>query len=115
MGDYSCMDDDVDCYNADRVCIGRNVIVSRGASLCTATHDYTDPLFPVITGRIVVQDCAWVAARAFVFPGLTIGRGAVVGACSVVTKDVPDDAIVAGNPAQVIARREQDRDQSQGV
>ncbi|MBN2393601.1 MAG: putative colanic acid biosynthesis acetyltransferase [Anaerolineae bacterium] len=108
MGDFSCLDDDVDCYNAGRVCIGKNVIVSRGASLCTATHDHTDPAFPSVTHPITIGDNAWIAARAFVFPGITIGARAVVGACAVVTHDVPPDAIVAGNPAKSIAYREID-------
>ncbi|MEJ5310876.1 MAG: DapH/DapD/GlmU-related protein [Anaerolineae bacterium] len=106
MGDFSCMDDDVDCYNADRVSIGKNAIVSRGACLCTATHDYTDPAFPSVTHPITIGDNAWIAARAFVFPGITVGAGAVVGACAVVTHDVPPGAIVAGNPAKPIANRE---------
>jgi len=106
MSDFSCMDDDVDCYNADRVCLGKNVIISRGVSLCTATHDYQVPEFPVITKPITIHDNVWVAARAFVFPGITIEEGAVVGACAVVNKYVPKDAIVAGNPAKIIAFRE---------
>jgi putative colanic acid biosynthesis acetyltransferase WcaF len=108
MGDFSCMDDDVDCYNADRISIGKNVIVSRGASLCTATHDYTDPAFPSVTHPITIGDNAWIAARAFVFPGVSIGARAVVGACAVVTHDVPPGAIVAGNPAKPIAFRKAD-------
>ncbi len=106
MDDFSCMDDDVDCYNAARVSIGKNAIVSRGASLCTATHDYTDPAFPSVTHPITIGDNAWIAARAFIFPGVTVGAAAVVGACSVVTRDVPPGAIVAGNPAKPIASRE---------
>jgi len=109
MGDCSCIDDGVDCYNAALVRIGNNVIVSRGACLCTATHDHTDPEFAVVTRPITVHDNAWIAARAFVFPGVTIGESAVVGACSVVTGDVPEGAIVGGNPAKVIRFRDDGR------
>ena len=105
MDDGSCVDDDVDCYNADTVRIGKHAIVSRGATLCTATHDYEDPTFPVVTGPITIEASAWVAARAFIFPGVTIGEGAVVGACAVVTRDVSAGAIVAGNPAKIIRYR----------
>jgi putative colanic acid biosynthesis acetyltransferase WcaF len=107
MNDHSCMDDDVDCYNAAPVRIGRGAVVSRGAVLCTATHDHSDKLFPVITRPIVIEESAWVAARAFVSPGVTIGKSAVIGACSVVTRDVAQNAIVAGNPAKVIRCRTQ--------
>jgi putative colanic acid biosynthesis acetyltransferase WcaF len=106
MGDFSCIDDGVDCYNADAVRIGQNVIISRGACLCAATHDYSAPEFPVITGPITIEDNAWVAARAFILPNITVGKSAVVGACSVVTRDVPEGGIVAGNPARIISFRD---------
>jgi putative colanic acid biosynthesis acetyltransferase WcaF len=54
---------------------------------------------------IIIKDQSWVAARAFVGPGVTIGEGAVVGACAVVTKDVEPWTVVAGNPAKFIKNR----------
>jgi putative colanic acid biosynthesis acetyltransferase WcaF len=55
---------------------------------------------------IVIGPQAWVAARAFISPGVTVGEGAVVGACAVVTKDVEPWTVVAGNPAKFIKKRE---------
>ncbi|MEU2429707.1 acyltransferase [Streptomyces sp. NPDC007861] len=55
---------------------------------------------------IVVEDDVFIGARVTILPGVTIGRGAAVGACSVVTKDVPPEAVVAGNPARKIRERE---------
>ncbi|WP_417009039.1 putative colanic acid biosynthesis acetyltransferase [Bacteroides congonensis] len=106
MGRYSCLASNVDCYNVAPIILGDNVTVSQGAFLCTASHDVTDPLHPLITAPIVIEDAAWVAADAFVSMGVTIGEGAVVGARACVFKDVERWAIVGGNPAKFIKKRE---------
>lgn len=106
MGRYSCLASNVDCYNVASVILGDNVTVSQGAFLCTASHDVTEPLHPLITAPIVIEDAAWVAADAFVSMGVTIGEGAVVGARACVFKDVERWAIVGGNPAKFIKKRE---------
>lgn len=106
MGSYACLASDVDCYNVAPVTIGANSTVSQGAYLCTASHDITDPLNPLVTKPIVIEDQAWVAAGAFVGMGVTIGQGAVVGARAAVFKDVEPWTVVGGNPAKFIKRRE---------
>lgn len=106
MGDYSCLSEHVDCYSVDQITIGSQVVVSQGAFLCCASHDISSPTMELICKPIVIESQAWVAARAFVGPGVTVGEGAVVSACAVVTRDVEPWTVVAGNPAQVIKRRE---------
>ena len=105
MGAYACLASDVDCYNVAPVTIGANSTVSQGAYLCTASHDITDPLNPLVTKPIVIEDQAWVAAGAFVGMGVTIGQGAVVGARAAVFKDVEPWTVVGGNPAKFIKKR----------
>lgn len=56
-------------------------------------------------GKIIIGDDVWIGTDAFIMPGVTIGKGAIVGACAVVTKDVPPYAIVTGNPASIIKYR----------
>ena len=63
MDAYSCLASDVDCYNVDVIHIGANTTVSQGAFLCTASHDVTNSLNPLITAPILVEDQAWVAAN----------------------------------------------------
>jgi putative colanic acid biosynthesis acetyltransferase WcaF len=85
----------------DHSWIGDNAVVSQGCYLCGGTHDYRDPLFTISSQPIVVEDEAWVAAQVFIAPGVTIGRGAVVGARSLVLSDVPPGMVAAGHPARV--------------
>lgn len=105
MDAYSCLASNVDCYNVDLIIIGANTTVSQGTYLCTASHDITNPLNPLITAPIVIEDQAWIAAGAFVGMGVTIGQGAVVGARAAVFKDVEPWTVVGGNPAKFIKNR----------
>lgn len=84
---------------------GSDVSIGPEASILTLGHDPQSPTFADRGGDVVIGDRAWIAYRAIILPGVTIGEGAVVGAGSVVTKDVPPYTIVAGNPAKVIKKR----------
>lgn len=106
IGDHSALAEEVDCYCVDRVVIGSHVTVSQYSFLCTASHDYEDPHMALITAPITIGDGAWVAADAFIGPGVNIGEGAVVAARASVFRDVPPWTVVAGNPARVIKQRQ---------
>ncbi|HXM94765.1 MAG TPA: putative colanic acid biosynthesis acetyltransferase [Candidatus Dormibacteraeota bacterium] len=108
MGEFSVIGDTVEIYNLAPIRIGANSVVSQRSYLCTATHDYTKSNFPIYSLPITIGTSAWIAAAAFVAPGITVGEGAVVGACSVVTKDVPPWTVCAGNPCGVIKPRSLD-------
>ena len=105
MGDYSVLGDAVDCYSVAPVAIGANSIVSQYSFLCAATHDPDRANFPLIARPIRIGERAWVAADAFIGPGVSIGDDAVVGARASVFKDVAAGAVVGGNPARVIRMR----------
>ena len=105
MERYACLASDVNCYNVAPIRIGANTTVSQGANLCTASHDITNSLNPLITAPIIIEDQAWIAADVFVCMGVTIGQGAVVGARAAVFKDVDPWTVVGGNPAKFIKKR----------
>lgn len=106
MGERVWLDVGVKLYCVDRVALGDNVIISDSAYICTAEHDIGDPHFKLKTAPVTIKDGAWVAAHAIVLPGVTIGKGAVVAAGAVVTRDVPPWTVVAGVPAKVVKNRE---------
>lgn len=85
--------------------IGNNVNVSFQACLLSLHHDHNDPGFSAIGAPVIVQDHAWIGARAVILPGVTVGEGAVVAAGAVVTRSVPDYTVVGGVPARVIGER----------
>jgi len=105
-GPWACIADGAEVYNPVKISIGEGAVISQDAYLCAASHDYADPAFPLIHGTIVIGKKAWVAARAIVLMGTTIGDRSVVGAGRVVTKDVPPDSVCAGNPARVVKKIE---------
>jgi putative colanic acid biosynthesis acetyltransferase WcaF len=106
MDEYSCLAPEVDCYNVAKTKIGAHVTISQKSYLCTASHDISSRLNPLITAPIIINDQAWIGADAFIGMGVTIGQGAVVGAVSAVFKDVEPWTVVGGNPAKVIKKRE---------
>lgn len=105
MRRFSCIAGEVECYNVARVVLHENVTVSQRAHLCTASHDFRTDDFTLVAAPIVIERSAWVAADAFLGPGVTVGRRAVVGARAVVTRSVPAGIVVAGNPARAVGTR----------
>jgi putative colanic acid biosynthesis acetyltransferase WcaF len=105
VGDCSTIGPGADIYNLGEVRIGANVLISKNAHLCAGSHDYRQPNLPLLKLPITIGDEVWICADAFIGPGVTVGRGAVLGARAVVLRDVPEGAIVGGNPARAIGRR----------
>ncbi len=95
------------CYLDGRggLWLGEDVSVSPECYLLSLTHDVRDPTFTAVPGPVRLEDRSWIGARAVVLPGRTVGRGGVVGAGAVVSRDVPALEIVAGNPARSVGRR----------
>jgi putative colanic acid biosynthesis acetyltransferase WcaF len=105
IGDYSAIGPKVEIYNLGLIQLEDNVVVSQHTYLCSGSHDIASREFKLTTAPIVIESGAWIAAKAFIGPGVRIGKMAVVGAASVVVKDVPEATIVAGNPAKQIGVR----------
>lgn len=101
LRDRSCVGDRANLYSLDHIVLEPGALVAQEAYICTGSHDLADPEWPLITAPIRIGERAFVGARAFVLPGVTIGARAVVGACSVVSRDVQPGVTVAGNPARV--------------
>lgn len=88
--------------------IGDNVSISPEVAILTMQHFYNDPTFADDFRPVVIEDHVWIGARAMIMPGVTVGRGAVVAAGAVVTKDVAPRGIVGGVPAKPIGFRDLD-------
>lgn len=85
--------------------IGADVSISPNVMILTAQHDLNDPRFRYVSAKVVIEDHVWIGARATIMPGVTLGRGAVVAAGAVVTRDVEPLTVVGGVPARPIAVR----------
>jgi maltose O-acetyltransferase len=88
-----------------RVSIGNSTIINDRVTILTASHITSDPNFQMTKNSVVIDDYAWICTGSCILPGVHIGRGAIVAAFAVVSKDVPPYAIVAGNPAALVKYR----------
>jgi putative colanic acid biosynthesis acetyltransferase WcaF len=98
VGRHSTLGEKVWVHNLGKVRIGDYATVSQRVFLCTGTHDYTRPEFPILRKPIWIQRGVWIAADAFIGPGVTIGQNAVIGVRSVVLKDMPQGMVCVGHP-----------------
>lgn len=107
MGEHAVMGPGVTCYCQGPITIGDFAVISQGAHLCAGTHDVDDPNFQLIAKPIRIEPHAWIAAEAFVGPGVTAAEGAVLGARAVAFKDLEAWTIYVGNPAKPLRKRKQ--------
>ena len=105
LHDHACLGDRANAYSLGEIEIGARATVAQEAYLSTGTHDFARTDLPLVTAKITIGEDAFVGARAFVMPGITVGPRSIIGACSVVTRDVPADVIAAGNPCKVLRPR----------
>ncbi|MEO6387533.1 MAG: DapH/DapD/GlmU-related protein [Croceibacterium sp.] len=92
-------------YNQGRITIGDDSVISQRAHLCASSHDINDDAFQLVLRPVVIGRRCWVAAEAFVGPGVTMGDRAVLAARGVLFVDAAPDAVLRGNPAAVVKDR----------
>lgn len=105
IGRYTTIGDSVFLDGREGIFIGDNVNIGSHVTIYTREHDVNSSTFAEVGGPVYLEDFCWVASHAIILPGVLIGKGAVVAAGSVVTKNVKPYSIVAGVPARVIGRR----------
>lgn len=106
IGEDSIVGEDAVLDGRDKLIIGNHVDIASEVMIYNAEHDVKDPNFRAIQAPVVIQDYVFIGPRAIVLPGVTIKRGAVVGAGAVVTENVEEGSIVGGVPAKKIGERE---------
>lgn len=94
IGDNSWIGAGSELYNLEQIVIGSDVCISQRVFLCTGSHDRRSETFEFDNGPITIGDGAWVCARSTVLRGVTIGENSVVGAMSLVYRDIPPDSMV---------------------
>lgn len=105
IGDRSWIGDGVELYSLGPIEIGKDAVISQRSYLCTGSHDMTRPSFDIYAEPIVVEDEAWVCSDVFVHPGVTVARGSVVAARSVLRASTTPYDIYAGYPAKRVGSR----------
>jgi putative colanic acid biosynthesis acetyltransferase WcaF len=105
IGSYSQIGDDVVIYSLAPITIGNSVVVSQKSYLCSGTHNFRRESFEIQSSPIIIEDQVWLAADVFVAPGVTVGKGTVVGARSSVFTDLPGMMVCTGTPARPVRPR----------
>lgn len=101
----------INCKIGGSVAIGDDVLMGADCVILTRNHRFDDLSRPMRQqgyfddDPVSIGNDVWIGSRVTILPGVRVGNGAILGACSVVTKDVPDYAIVVGNPARVVQTR----------
>jgi acetyltransferase-like isoleucine patch superfamily enzyme len=84
--------------------IGKRVMFASGVKIISANHDFKQRENHIKDKPVIIEENVWIGANAVILPGVKIGKNSIVGAGSIVTKDVGENVIVAGNPARIIKR-----------
>lgn len=105
LHDHACLGEHAEVYNLGPVRLKARCTVAQHVYLCAGSHDISTPRLPLIVGEIEIGEDVFIGAAAFVLPGVHIGDGAVIGARAVVTRDMPEWTICAGNPCKPIKPR----------
>lgn len=105
IGDYSWIGDHAELYSLGQITIGTHAVISQRSYICTGSHHFETISFDIYAQPIVIEDQAWVATDVFIGPGVTVGKGAVVGARSTVLKNLEGGYIYAGHPLRQIRQR----------
>ena len=102
---HSTLGPRVECYSMSRITLDQYAVVSQGVFLCTGSHYVNDPNFQIYSKPIFIGANSWVAAEAFVGPGVNVGCGAVLSARSVAFADLCEWTVYRGNPATPLKAR----------
>jgi acetyltransferase-like isoleucine patch superfamily enzyme len=108
IGNFSTINAKCRFDTRGKIIVGDRVSISQEVVILTADHDVNSPDFAGREREVTIEDYVWIGTRAMILPGVTIGKGALVAAGSVVTRDVAPYSVVAGIPAKVIKVRPTD-------
>lgn len=110
LGDNVLIGPGAQIYNQGRILIGNNSVISQRAHLCASSHDVDDPQFQLLLRPVTIGAQCWVAAEAFVGPGVTMAEGSTLAARGALFGDAEAWTIYRGNPAEPVRQRERQAD-----
>lgn len=105
IDDHTWVGEDCILYSLGNITIGAHVAIAHGVYFNTGLHDYSVETFNIKSKPVVIEDQSWITNDVYIAPGVTIGKGCVVGARSSVFKDLPPNKICVGTPAKPIKDR----------
>lgn len=105
IGDYTWLGEDCVIYSLGNITIGSHVAIAHGVYFNTGLHNYKNESFDIGSKPVVIEDQSWITNDVYIAPGVTIGKGCLIGARSSVFKSMPEGYVCYGNPAIAIKKR----------
>ena len=110
IGNYVSLNENVFLDGMGNISIGNYCRIAHSVSILSSDHTFSDLSRPIYKqgsdlSKTIIEEDVWIGAKATILRGITIGKGRVIGANAVVTKDIPSYCVAVGNPAQLIKKR----------
>ena len=105
LHDRAALGDRTNVYSLGIIEVHEHATVAQEVYLCTGSHAFDMASMNLITSPIIIGANVFIGARSFIMPGVTIGESAVIGACSLVTKNMPGGYICSGHPCKPVRMR----------
>ena len=105
IGDYSWIGEENVLYSLGKITIGKNVALAHKVYINTGGHDYKKTSFDIFAKPVIIEDQCWITNDVYIAPGVTIGKGSIIGARSTVLSNMPSGKICVGMPAKPIKDR----------
>ena len=105
LGNYVWIGERVWIDNLDNVTIGNHVCISQGAMIICGSHNYKQKSFDLITKEVTLNDGVWIGAKSIILPGVVAESHAILGAGSVISKNLESFTVYKGNPAEKVGSR----------
>lgn len=105
LGEQCLIGPGVILYNQGHIRVGARAVISQRSHVCASTHDVNDPYFQLLLRPVTIGERCWVAAEAFVGPGVTMGERSVLAARSALFRSIEADTVFTGNPATLLKMR----------
>jgi len=105
LGENVWIGDRTELYSLVEIAVGDNTCISQDCYICTGSHDHRKIDFRYNCAPVTIGPEVWIASGSFVAPGVTIGEGSVIGARSLVRRDIPPGRLCGGNPVRDLGPR----------
>jgi len=105
LHDGATIGDKAVLYALDTIEVKELATIAQESYICTGTHNFSSNYKELMTDKIIIEEDSFIGARSFILPGITIGKKSIIGACSLISKNIPPNMTAYGNPAKIVSSK----------